>query len=148
MEERLVEAARQARQGAGRLARRLRAERAPTALSPNKIGVLTYLVTHGPASPSEVAAAERQMPQSLTRSFAELERAGLITRTRSEHDGREARLAVTAAGRDAYDSDMAQRDHWLAAALASLTDTEIEVVRLAGRLMDRLADANPGRDKR
>ena len=37
---------------------------------------------------------------------------------------------------------MQQRDSWLAAAMAAqLTSTEIELLRLAGELMERLADA-------
>ena len=38
---------------------------------------------------------------------------------------------------------MAERDAWLALALAELTETEREVLRLAGQLMDGLADAKP-----
>jgi hypothetical protein len=38
---------------------------------------------------------------------------------------------------------MARRDAWLSEALASLTETEQEVLRLAARLMDRLAET-PG----
>jgi hypothetical protein len=37
-------------------------------------------------------------------------------------------------------ADMAERDRWLAGALGTLSETEVGVLRLAGRLMDRLAD--------
>jgi DNA-binding MarR family transcriptional regulator len=139
MASKQVTAAAALRRGTTRLGRRLRAERSSTALSGNKVSVLGYLHRFGPGTPGEIAAADGQRPQSLTRVFAELELAGLITRTRSDRDGRAAVLELTAAGRETLYADMAQRDRWLAGALGTLTDTEVEVLRLAGALMDRLA---------
>ena len=133
------------RRGTTRLGRRLRSARRPGALSGNKVSVLGYLHRFGPATPGEIAAADGQRPQSLTRVFAELELAGLITRTRSDIDGRAAVLHLTDPGRDALREDMADRDRWLAAAMTQLTDTEIELLRLAGALMERLA-ATPAHD--
>jgi DNA-binding MarR family transcriptional regulator len=127
------------RRGTTRLGRRLRAARSPGALSGNKVSVLGYLHRFGPGTPGEIAAADGQRPQSLTRVFAELELAGLVTRTRSDQDGRAAVLHLTATGREALAADMAERDRWLAAALDDLTDTEVELLRLAGALMERLA---------
>jgi DNA-binding MarR family transcriptional regulator len=132
------------RRGVTRLALRLRAERPDEALSANKIGVLGHLYRHGPSTPGEVAAAEYQHPQSLTRVFAELGTAGLITRSRSDRDGRESVLSLTEAGRDALTGDMAQRDAWLDEALAALTPTEVELLRIASALMERIAE--PERD--
>jgi DNA-binding MarR family transcriptional regulator len=143
--DRLSHAA-QIRRGIVRLNRRLRQERGEGSLSPNQLGVLGHLHRHGPATPGEVAAAERQRPQSLTRVFAELEADGLITRGPGTEDRRQSVLTLTADGRRALERDMAERDAWLAAALATLSETEREVVRLAGALMERLADANVGAD--
>jgi DNA-binding MarR family transcriptional regulator len=75
----------------------------------------------------------------LTRVLAELARDGLIIRTRGDQDHRQVVLEITTAGRQALRRDMAGRDAWLSSELADLTDTEREVLRLAGRLMDRLA---------
>lgn len=129
------------RRGIMRLNRRLRQERGDGALTPNQLGVLGHLRRHGPATPGEVAAAERQRPQSLTRVFAELEADGLIAREPGTADRRQSVLTLTAEGRRALERDMAERDVWLAAALGTLSETEREVLRLAGALMDRLADA-------
>jgi DNA-binding MarR family transcriptional regulator len=129
------------RRGTLRLARRLRAERPSGALSGNKISVLGFLYREGPATPGDVAAAEHQQPQSLTRVFAELELAGLITRARSERDGRQVQLSLTPAGRDVLVQDMVQRDRWLAAALAELTDAEAQLLQIAAALLDRVAAA-------
>lgn len=130
------------RRGVVRLAHRLRAERPASALSTNKVNVLGHLYRNGPTTPGAVAAAERQHPQSLTRVFAELEAAGLVIRTRSDQDRRASVLTATEAGRAALIHDMAQRDRWLTGALEQLTTTELEVLRLAAVLMDRIADTN------
>lgn len=126
------------------LARQMRAGRSPEALSVNKLSVLARLFRSGSATPGELAAAEHQQPQSLTRVFAELEQAALITRSRDERDRRQYVLTLTGAGREALVRDMAERDRWLAAALGALTPTEREVLRLAASLMDRLAADGSG----
>jgi DNA-binding MarR family transcriptional regulator len=132
--------ARAVRQGVLRLARRLRGARSEHALSPAKVGVLGYLARHGTSSPGEIAAADGQRPQALTKVFAELEADGLITRDRNENDGRGAVLTVTARGMTALEADMRERDRWLAAALEDLSATEIGLLRLTGPLLERLAD--------
>lgn len=138
-QERLADEATEIRRGALRLARRLRVERPADALSANKIAVLALLHRGGPATPGEVAAAEHQQPQSLTRVFAELERAGLISRSPGRTDRRQSVLAITPAGTEELLRDMAHRDAWLISALSGLTDTERQVLRIAAALMDRLA---------
>lgn len=137
----LQRAAAATRRGATRLARRLRGERGTGALSASKVGVLGHLYRHGPATPGEIAAIEHQLPQSLSRVFADLAEAGLVVRSRGDQDRREWRLHLTDAGRDTLLQDMAERDAWLAAALATLTPAEVGVLRIAGDLMDRLADS-------
>ncbi|MDL4815877.1 MarR family winged helix-turn-helix transcriptional regulator [Actinomadura opuntiae] len=134
------EAVMEIRRGVMRLARRMRSSRSPDALSSNKLVVLGHLARNGPSTAGEVAAAEGQRPQSLTRVFAELEESGLIVRTRDERDRRQAVLTITRAGGEALGRDLAERDAWLAGALAELGETEREVLRLAARVMDRLAE--------
>lgn len=135
-----VEEAGEIRQGVTRLARRLRAVRAPGALSNNKLGVLGHLYRDGPRTPGDLAAAEHQRPQSLTRVFAELEADGLVPRPRAEGDGRQSLLTLTDAGREALRREIGERDEWLARAMEECTDTERQLLLLAARLMDRLSD--------
>ena len=73
--------------------------------------------------------------------FADLEEDGLIDRARAQGDRRQAVLTITRKGRDTLSADMAERDAWLAEAIGQLSDTEAEVLRLAGRLMDQIADS-------
>ena len=127
------------RGGATRLARRLRVERPDGALSGTKVGVLSHLYRAGPSTPGDIAAAELQRPQSLTRTFHELQDQGLISRSASPVDGRAALLELTAAGKAALLADMADRDAWLTGALRSLSSAEAAILRVAATLMDQLA---------
>ncbi len=128
----LSEAAR-IRRGVVRLNRRLRQERGNEAgLTPNQLIVLGHLHRHGSATPGEVAVAERQRPQSLTRVFGELEAEGLISREPSAVDRRQSVLTLTVEGRRALDQDMGERDVWLAEALGSLSATERGGVGVGG----------------
>jgi len=129
------------RRGVVGLSRRLRLERtaaSPTAL---ELSVLGHLHRRGPVTPGDLAAAERVQPQSLTRTLTNLEARGLMLREPDPADGRRSLLAITDSGLVALRGEMQQRDSWLAAAMAAqLTSTEIELLRLAGELMERLAD--------
>lgn len=131
------------RQGVTRLARHMRSGRSAAALSINKISVLSHLRSRGPSTPGEIATADRQQPQSLTRVFAELTQAGLIARTAAEDDRRQSIVSLTEAGLAALEQDLAERDAWLAKAIADLSETERGVLLLTARLMDRLVDRAP-----
>jgi DNA-binding MarR family transcriptional regulator len=139
-----LQSAAELRQGVLRLARRLRVSRSSGALSNSKIRVLSHLHRHGPATPGELASLERQQPQALTRVFAELERDGLVSRTRDGRDRRRSLLDITAAGGDILARDMAERDAWLASTLAEMGESDRRVLRLAGSLMERIADSPKG----
>jgi DNA-binding MarR family transcriptional regulator len=128
------------RQGVLRLARLLRNGRAPDALSLNKLSVLSNLHRLGPLYAGELAACDNQQPQALTRVLAALEHDRLIVRATDKADGRRSLVNITTAGREALAREMAERDVWLSSALAELTETEREVMRLAARLMARLGD--------
>jgi DNA-binding MarR family transcriptional regulator len=136
-----LERAAELRRGLTRLSQRLRFERRADAMSSNKLSVLGHLYRHGPCTPGDIAAAEHQHPQSLTRVFAELEHSGLVARTRSDQDGRQSVLTLTSDGQELLVADMTQRDTWLADALATVTDAEADLLRIAARLMNHLADA-------
>ena len=129
------------RRSVTRLARRLRSERRDGSMSPNKLIVLGRLHAAGPLTPGEVALVERQRPQSLTRTFAELQSDGLITRERSVRDGRESMLSITEAGRSALVADMAERDAWLASAIEGLNETERGLLAIVRPVLDRLASS-------
>ena len=137
-------AATEVRRGVISLARRLRLERNEVGLTGLELSVLGQLHRRGPLTPGDLATAERVQPQSLTRTLAALGVAGLVSREPDLADGRRSLLAITEYGHAALRAEMAQRDAWLAAAMAAeLSATEIGLLRLAGPLLDRLATASP-----
>lgn len=137
----------QIRRGATRLARRLRYERPADSVSLTKLSVLAHLHRGDAVTPGEIAAAERLQPQSLTRVIAELEADGMITRSRDERDRRQSVLEITEAGARVLAEDMGARDRWLADAMRELSETERQVLYLAGRLMDRLSELGGSADQ-
>lgn len=131
------------RRGVTRLSRRLRLERPEQGEPLLQLTVLALLRSRGPMSPGDLASAERVQPQSLTRTLTALEAAGLVARRPDPEDGRRSLLTITHDGRRAIRDDVRQRDAWLAVAIAEvLSPVEQELLRLAGELMERLAEAD------
>jgi DNA-binding MarR family transcriptional regulator len=129
------------RRSVSRLARRLRAERGDSGVPASGLAILARLLRSGGATASALAALERVQPQSMTRVLNDLDAAGLISREPDAADRRQSRLRLTAKGRDLLIEDARRKDAWLARALvAELTEAERELLRIAARLMDRLAD--------
>lgn len=125
-----------------RLHRRLRRERPDSGLSLTNLSVLGRLDRDGAATATELAEAERIQPQSLTRVIADLEHRGLIDRRPDPDDRRRVLLAASDAGRDLIEEDRRRRDEWLAVAMSStLTEAEQDILLVAARLLDRLAES-------
>lgn len=124
------------------LGRRLKLERPADGRTSLELSALGHLHQRGPMTPGEIAAAERVQPQTLTRTLTSLEADGLISKAAHPRDGRMILLELTEAGLAALRRDMAARDSWLAQAMAArLTATELELLRLAAGLLERVADA-------
>jgi DNA-binding MarR family transcriptional regulator len=122
------------------LGRRLRAARPANSVSLSTLGALSTLHRHGAMTATDLAAAEKLKPQSLTRLLAEMERTKLIHRARHPLDGRALIIEITTAGRGVLAQDMAARRAWLAAAMArTLTTEESRLLTKAAELMLRLA---------
>ena len=78
-----------------RLALRLRAERTGDGLGSTGVAVLGQLHRRGALTASEIAAAERVQPQSLTRVLASLEEQDLINREQDAQDRRRHTIELT-----------------------------------------------------
>ncbi len=122
-----------------RLARRLRGERSDTSLTISQIAALSTLERTGPLTPRELAAAERVQPPSMTRITASLEAAGLVTRSDHPTDGRQVLLSASAQGVALVREDRRRRDAWLAQRLQDLPPEDVEVLRRAAVVLERLA---------
>ena len=123
-----------------RLVRRLRTEHPSGAKSFAQMAVLMRLARHGPATLSELAAAEGITPQSMARTVGELVEDGLLRREPDPSDGRQILLSLTGKAQQMVREFHSRRDGWLAVTmLARLTPEEREILRVAARLLDRLS---------
>lgn len=129
------------RRASTRLALRLRAERTGDGLGSTGVAVLGQLHRHGSLTATEIAAAERVQPQSLTRVLATLEGQGLISRQQDAGDRRRNTIDLTDAGGRLLKDHMKSSDDWLAEAIEQrLNPTERAVLGLAAGILDQLLD--------
>lgn len=129
------------RRASTRLALRLRAERTGDGLGSTGVAVLGQLHRRGALTASEIAAAERVQPQSLTRVLASLEEQQLISRQQDTQDRRRHTIELTDRGRQLLKEHMKSSDDWLAEAIEErLNPTERAVLQLAAGILDQLLD--------
>jgi DNA-binding MarR family transcriptional regulator len=127
------------RETVGRLIRRLRAEPGPPV---GQLAVLGRLDREGPASVSDLAAADRMRPQSMAQTVRDLEEAGLVSRRPDPEDGRRSFVELTPAGLQTLHATRARREDWLTQTLDGELDAEQrELLRQALTLLDRVAGA-------
>jgi DNA-binding MarR family transcriptional regulator len=131
--------AQQLRETIGRVTRRVRAHQThPVA----QLTVLGRLDRHGPASISQLAAAERMRPQSMAQTVHDLEAAGLVSRRPDPSDKRRSFIELTEAGRTTLYATRQQGETWLSATLErELDEQERERLHEALELLARIADA-------
>ena len=128
------------RETLGRVIRRLRAEGGQPPVG--QMAVLGRLDREGPASTSDLAAAERMRPQSMAQTVRDLESAGLVSRRPDPDDGRRALVELTPAGLDRLHTTRARREGWLAELFErEFTADERETLRAALPLLRRTADS-------
>ena len=127
------------RETVGRVVRRLRAEPGPPI---GQLAVLGRLDRGGPASISDLAAADHMRPQSMAQTVRELEDAGLVSRRPDPEDGRRQLVELTTAGLETLLATRAAREDWLTQALDRELDADQrELLRRAVALLNRVADA-------
>jgi DNA-binding MarR family transcriptional regulator len=129
------------RETIGRVLRRLRAE-ASGQPPVGQMAVLGRLDREGPASTSDLAAAERMRPQSMAQTVRDLETAALVSRRPDPDDRRRVLVELTQAGRERLRASRAQRETWLSEIFErEFTAAERETLRDALALLRRIADA-------
>jgi len=127
------------RDAVGRLGRRMRAERTRSDLSLGQWAALRTLESHGPMTPSELAAHEKVQPPSMTRVIARLEEHGYVTRTPDPSDRRQVVVSATDAGRVLLVDDRRRKDKWLSQRLTMLTTTERDALAAALPVLEKLS---------
>jgi DNA-binding MarR family transcriptional regulator len=128
------------RMGVMRLGRRLRQQRADDRMTPSQIAALATLDRCGaPLTLGELAAAEHVQPPSMTRITNALVELDLVSRTAHPTDRRQVLFALTETGTRLLNEDRRRRDAWLVQRLKGLTPEEVEILRAAAPIIERLA---------
>ena len=125
-----------------RLARRLRQQVTP-GITPSQQSALAAIEHRGPLTLGELAAYENVQPPSITRIVGNLEAADLVERTTAAADRRVSLVQITGQGRDELQAIRTQRDAWLAGQLATLSPDELDRVRAALPVLDKILGLDP-----
>lgn len=124
----------------GRLRRRLKQLPAVDGIPGPEMTALVRLDRDGPATTSGLAKAEQISPQSMSVAVAALEQRGLVTRAADPADGRRRIVSLTDEGQEAVRHKRAVRAEQVAAALGLLSPRELDALREATPVLERLAD--------
>src|SRR3954453_451378 len=122
-----------------RLGRRMRAGRAATDLSLGQWAALRALESHGPMTPSELAAHEKVQPPSMTKTLARLEEHTSVSRPPDPTDRRQVVLAATPAGRELLADDRRRKDRFVSQRLQALDPDERAALAAALPVLEKLS---------
>jgi DNA-binding MarR family transcriptional regulator len=107
-------------------------------MTPARRSALSVLVFLGPQSLSDLAAAEQVTLPTMSKLVTTMERDGLVRRERDPGDGRVVRLHATAKARRMAERGRERRLAVLESLLGGATAREVEIVREAAEIVDRL----------
>jgi len=122
------------------LNRHLRREAHAEGITGGQAALLAQIRNHPQLGVRDLAAREGISAPSMTRYLDRLEKAGLIVRTRSPHDARRIRLALTPKGVGVLRSVRRRRTAWLAARLDGLAPAEQRALAEAIEPLTRLLE--------
>lgn len=124
----------------GRLARRLRAQKADDSISDSQFSVLASLMLNGDCTIGSLSASEKVTPPSMNRTVNALEAAGYVARASAPDDGRKVVVSLTPAGRELIEQTRMQRDAWFVARLKALDPAQRAALEAAASVLKELAD--------
>jgi DNA-binding MarR family transcriptional regulator len=120
------------------LLRRARGEDVKSGTSGARLSALSVLVFAGPKTVSELAGWERVKVPTMSRLVAAMEAEGLVRKARNGSDARSVVLYPTPKGRRVLDRARDLRLSKLASLFDGATAEELETVRAAAAIVDRL----------
>jgi DNA-binding MarR family transcriptional regulator len=126
----------------GQLRRRLRQVTREGEITFPEAAALAKLDRGGPGTSAELARSEQISPQSMGATLAGLEARGFLKRSSDPADARRVVMSLTESGLQMLNSRRNERVEELAHALSTrFTSEEIEKLRVAAALLDRLAQS-------
>lgn len=125
----------------GRLARRLRQEKAETELTNGQFSALGTLFVHGPLTLGELSDHEHVTPPSMNRTVNALVEAGIVHRAGAADDGRKVVLTASAEGIALMSETRKRRDAWLVQRVMKLSPDQRRVLAEATVIMTGLIDS-------
>src|SRR3954454_11849248 len=137
----VAEGAASVRLSVTRLARILRQQEVG-GLTASMTSALAMLTREGPLTLGELAAREHVAAPTVTRVVEKLQSASLVARTVSSTDGRVVYVEATDAGRDLIEELRSRRTAWLASRLGDLSADELDAIRRAAPVLERLIDVH------
>jgi DNA-binding MarR family transcriptional regulator len=123
----------------GRLARRLRQQNEGE-ITASQFSALSSISHYGPVTLGKLASVERLRPPTVTRMVSFLEESGLVLRRPDAEDRRIFRVELTDLGRDLLERSRSRKDAYLATRLATLAPQELDVLRDATAVLERLLE--------
>lgn len=123
----------------GRLARRLRQQNEGE-MTASQFSALASIARLGPLTLGKLASVERLRPPTVTRMVSAMEESGLVLRRPDADDRRIWRVELTHLGRDLLERSRTRKDAYLARRLATLTPEELDVLRDATAVLERLLE--------
>jgi DNA-binding MarR family transcriptional regulator len=119
------------------LLRRVRDEDEAMGITPSRASALSVLVFGGARSLTELAAAERVTPATMSKLVSALEREDLVRRYPAVDDARSIRIEATAKATRILKRGQARRLDLLERLLADATEAEVAAVRTAAEVVER-----------
>jgi DNA-binding MarR family transcriptional regulator len=127
--------------GIGLIVRRMKQLKTPGDLSMSERATLSRLERGSSTTSADLARADQITPQAMGNILAGLESRGLIQRSADPHDGRRIIVSLTEAGHQQQLHKRDTRARQIADALtAGFTPAELDLLRAAAPLLERLAD--------
>lgn len=121
------------------LLRSVRKEDERSGIGPARLSALSVLVFAGPMRLTKLARIEQVKPPTMTKVVAGLVADGLVKRRTDATDARAVKVEATARGTKLLHEARRRRVGRLAAALEALVPNDIEVLRRAAAVMERVS---------
>ena len=121
------------------LLRGLRKRDRESGIGPAQLSALSVLAFGGPRSLAELAEAEQVKPPTMSRIVAALQRARLVHIRTEKSDRRAMVISATDAGVRLMQRARTRRVDSLARALSALPEAQLDSLRRAAEMIDRLS---------